>query len=98
MMFQTCDVIELSRILFGRCVPCDVRPVSRNRHETNLKRTKLFSRIGANGAKPLLVVSPIARDQYANADVIYLYSRVSVDAKVIVLPMERRADLGKAIR
>ncbi|WP_407155987.1 L,D-transpeptidase [Bradyrhizobium sp. STM 3557] len=33
-----------------------------------------------------------------NADVIDLYSRVSVGAKVIVLPMERRADLGKAVR
>jgi lipoprotein-anchoring transpeptidase ErfK/SrfK len=33
-----------------------------------------------------------------NADVIDLYSRISVGAKVIVLPMERRADLGKAVR
>jgi len=33
-----------------------------------------------------------------NADVIDLYSRVSVGAKVIVRPMDRRADLGKAMR
>jgi lipoprotein-anchoring transpeptidase ErfK/SrfK len=33
-----------------------------------------------------------------NPDVIDLYSRVSIGAKVIVLPMERRADLGKAMR
>jgi lipoprotein-anchoring transpeptidase ErfK/SrfK len=33
-----------------------------------------------------------------NADVIDLYSRVSVGAKVIVLPMDRRADLGTATR
>ncbi len=33
-----------------------------------------------------------------NADVTDLYSRVSVGAKVIVLPMEHRADLGNATR
>ncbi|MGJ4900671.1 L,D-transpeptidase [Bradyrhizobium sp. HKCCYLS2058] len=33
-----------------------------------------------------------------NQDVIDLYSRVSVGAKVIVLPMERRADLGRVTR
>ncbi|MGJ4887666.1 L,D-transpeptidase [Bradyrhizobium sp. HKCCYLS3077] len=33
-----------------------------------------------------------------NQDVIDLYSRVNVGAKVIVLPMERRADLGRALR
>ncbi len=33
-----------------------------------------------------------------NEDVIDLYSRVSVGAKVIVLPMDRRADLGAAVR
>ncbi|WP_316177864.1 L,D-transpeptidase [Bradyrhizobium sp. SZCCHNRI1009] len=33
-----------------------------------------------------------------NQDVIDLYSRVSVGAKVIVLPMERRADLGRMTR
>jgi lipoprotein-anchoring transpeptidase ErfK/SrfK len=33
-----------------------------------------------------------------NADVTDLYSRVSVGAKVIVLPMDRRADLGSATR
>ncbi|CCE04973.1 conserved exported hypothetical protein [Bradyrhizobium sp. STM 3843] len=33
-----------------------------------------------------------------NQDVIDLYSRVNVGTKVIVLPMERRADLGKAVR
>ena len=33
-----------------------------------------------------------------NADVIDLYSRVSVGAKVVVLPMERRADLGGTMR
>jgi len=30
--------------------------------------------------------------------VIDLYSRVNVGAKVIVLPMERRADLGRVTR
>ncbi len=33
-----------------------------------------------------------------NQDVIDLYSRVNVGAKVIVLPMERRADLGRLTR
>jgi len=33
-----------------------------------------------------------------NQDVIDLYSRVNVGAKVIVLPMERRADLGRVTR
>ncbi|WP_315781922.1 L,D-transpeptidase [Bradyrhizobium sp. SZCCHNPS1003] len=33
-----------------------------------------------------------------NQDVIDLYSRVGVGAKVIVLPMERRADLGRMTR
>ena len=33
-----------------------------------------------------------------NEDVIDLYSRVRVGTKVIVLPMDRRADLGNAIR
>ncbi|MGJ4885068.1 MULTISPECIES: L,D-transpeptidase [unclassified Bradyrhizobium] len=33
-----------------------------------------------------------------NQDVIDLYARVSVGAKVIVLPMERRADLGRMTR
>jgi len=33
-----------------------------------------------------------------NADVIDLYSHVSVGAKVVVLPMERRADLVRATR
>ncbi|CCD99111.1 L,D-transpeptidase [Bradyrhizobium sp. STM 3809] len=33
-----------------------------------------------------------------NQDVIDLYSRVNVGAKVIVLPMERRADLGRITR
>ena len=33
-----------------------------------------------------------------NEDVIDLYSRVQVGTKVIVLPMDRRADLGNAIR
>jgi lipoprotein-anchoring transpeptidase ErfK/SrfK len=33
-----------------------------------------------------------------NEDVTDLYSRVKVGTKVIVLPMERRADLGKAVR
>jgi lipoprotein-anchoring transpeptidase ErfK/SrfK len=33
-----------------------------------------------------------------NADVIDLYSRVTVGAKVIVLPMERRAELGGVTR
>ncbi|WP_316226421.1 L,D-transpeptidase [Bradyrhizobium sp. SZCCHNS3052] len=33
-----------------------------------------------------------------NQDVIDLYARVSVGAKVIVLPMERRADLGRITR
>ncbi|MGJ5178400.1 L,D-transpeptidase [Bradyrhizobium oligotrophicum] len=33
-----------------------------------------------------------------NQDVVDLYSRVAVGAKVIVLPMERRADLGRVAR
>jgi lipoprotein-anchoring transpeptidase ErfK/SrfK len=33
-----------------------------------------------------------------NEDVIDLYSRVHVGTKVIVLPMDRRADLGNAVR
>ena len=33
-----------------------------------------------------------------NEDVIDLYSRVRVGTKVIVLPMDRRADLGNAVR
>jgi lipoprotein-anchoring transpeptidase ErfK/SrfK len=33
-----------------------------------------------------------------NEDVIDLYSRVQVGTKVIVLPMDRRADLGSALR
>jgi lipoprotein-anchoring transpeptidase ErfK/SrfK len=33
-----------------------------------------------------------------NKDVTDLYSRVSVGAKVVVLPMERRADLGRMMR
>jgi len=33
-----------------------------------------------------------------NQDVIDLYSRVNIGAKVIVLPMERRADLGRVTR
>src|SRR5829696_8411593 len=33
-----------------------------------------------------------------NEDVIDLYSRVSVGTKVIVLPMDRRADLGNLVR
>ncbi|MGC2782075.1 MAG: L,D-transpeptidase [Bradyrhizobium sp.] len=33
-----------------------------------------------------------------NQDVIDLYSRVNVGARVIVLPMERRADLGRVTR
>jgi len=33
-----------------------------------------------------------------NADVTDLYSRVNVGAKVVVLPMERRADLGSVTR
>jgi lipoprotein-anchoring transpeptidase ErfK/SrfK len=33
-----------------------------------------------------------------NEDVSDLYSRVNVGSKVIVLPMERRADLGSATR
>ena len=38
------------------------------------------------------------RIRLTNADVIDLYSRVSVGAKVIVLPMDRRADLGAVTR
>ena len=33
-----------------------------------------------------------------NEDVIDLYSRVHVGTKVIVMPMDRRADLGSAVR
>jgi lipoprotein-anchoring transpeptidase ErfK/SrfK len=33
-----------------------------------------------------------------NQDVIDLYARVNVGAKVIVLPMDRRADLGRITR
>jgi len=33
-----------------------------------------------------------------NADVTDLYSRVNVGTKVVVLPMDRRADIGTALR